>query len=95
MYLDSPKYYTNQGSQRMPRKHGDFNFICPGPEIAWNFPLKSMKNIDKTRNLAEKTTWIEPGMLRYKIFHFYTETIFLQVLCSYNFRMSLASAFWC
>ncbi len=48
-----------------PGKPGDFNFIRPGPEIAWNLSQK-VRNLDKTRNLAENLdkTW---NVNRYKI----------------------------
>ncbi len=46
-----------------------FNFICPGPEIAWNLPPKLQKPGQN------KKTWIKLGMFRYTTFWLYIETI--------------------
>ncbi len=58
-----------------PGKAGDFNFICPGQEMAWNLSQKVRKP-GQNKKFSRK-----PGMLRYKKFQYYIETIF-SMFCS-------------
>ncbi len=51
-------------------KPGDFNFICPGPEMAWNLSQK-VKKPEQNKKFS-----IKPGMLRYTKFQYYIEIMF-------------------
>ncbi len=68
--LPKTEFFVNlliQGSQRKP---GDLNFICPGPEIAWNL-IQKWENLDKNKKFSRK-----PGILRYAKVQYYIETTF-------------------
>ncbi len=45
-----------------PGKPGHMNFICPGPERAWNLP-KTVRKPGQNKKLSRKT-WTKPGLLK-------------------------------
>ncbi len=52
------QYVRDPSATWKPGKSGDMNFICPGPEIAWNLPKTVIKQE------IEQKTWIKPGLLK-------------------------------
>ncbi len=66
------------------------NFICPGPEIAWNLSQKVRKS-GQNKKFSRKPG-LKSGMLRYAKLQNYIETI-LFTFCTANLEC-LWSAFW-
>ncbi len=55
-------------------KPGKMNFICPGPEIAWNL-FQKVRKPGQNKKYSRKHGY-KLGMLRYKTVQYYIETIF-------------------
>ncbi len=85
--LKNVVYTSNRIPRRTwkPVKPGDLNFICPGPEIAWNLFQKVRK---PGQNKTLDKTW---NVKIYNISILCWDNFF-QVLYPCNFRMPLAYA---